>query len=155
MTKLIQRVSRVILAFFALIFLFIGAMNFQRYLTEHKDPKTAVIGLIVRHDDEKVVRYQYKGKTYSTAPVANVLKNFGKVGTRPKVYVNNHHPEKIYMKAGATGLLILSSVMIGWALLIGLVLFFEFWFIHQLKEMRATSDENIENEITSQTNKKE
>jgi hypothetical protein len=135
MSKLLQRISRIILGIFALILLFTGGMNFQRYLTEHKELKTPVSGLVVKVKGEKKIAYSYQGEPYQEVPVANVLKNFGKVGSKVTVYVNNHRPEKIYMKKGATSLLILASVMTGWAIFIALVLFFEYWFIHKMKEM--------------------
>lgn len=134
MSKVLQRLSRIILAIFALILLFVGGMNFQRYLTEHKDTKTAVSGRVIKTDGKKMVQYSYQGTRYQEVPVANVLKNFGKVGENVTVYVNHHHPEKIYMRKGATSLLILASVLTGWAIFLALILFFEYWFIHKLKE---------------------
>lgn len=135
MTKILQRLSRIVLAVFALILLFIGGMNCQRYLTERHDPKTAVSGQVIKSASTKLVRYQFKSITYQQVPVGNITQTFGKVGEQVTVYVNHHNPKKIYMKKNATSLLIISSVMIGWAILIGLVLFFEYWFIHRLKVM--------------------
>ncbi len=136
MNKMIQRISRVVLAFFALILLFVGGMNFQRYLTEHKEVKTMVIGQVVKNPERgKMVAYTFKGKDYQSVPVANFLKNFGKVGTQIPVYVNHNHPTKIYIRKGATSLLILASALIGWAILIILVLVCEYWFLHKLKDM--------------------
>ncbi|MDN6012382.1 MAG: hypothetical protein L0K61_04565 [Lactococcus sp.] len=135
MTKILQRLSRIVLAVFALILLFIGGMNCQRYLTERHDPKTAVSGQVIKSASTKLVRYQFKSVTYEQVPVGNITQTFGKVGEQVTVYVNHHNPKKIYMKKNATSLLIISSVMIGWAILIGLVLFFEYWFIHRLKVM--------------------
>ncbi|MCJ1979174.1 hypothetical protein GYN67_03105 [Lactococcus piscium] len=135
MTKILQRLSRIVLAVFALILLFIGGMNCQRYLTERHDPKTAVSGQVIKSASTKLVRYQFKSITYQQVPVGNITQTFGKVGEQVTVYVNHHNPKKIYMKKNATSLLIISSVLIGWAILIGLVLFFEYWFIHRLKVM--------------------
>lgn len=135
MTKMLQRLSRIVLAVFALILLFIGGMNCQRYLTERHDPKTAVSGQVIKSASTKLVRYQFKSVTYEQVPVGNITQTFGKVGEQVTVYVNHHNPKKIYMKKNATSLLIISSVLIGWAILIGLVLFFEYWFIHRLKVM--------------------
>lgn len=135
MTKLLQRLSRITLAVFALMLLFAGGMSFQRYLTEHKASKTAVIGQIIKIDNKKKVAYAYDDRHYQATPVANVMQTFGKVGDQVTVYVNQQDPQKIYMKPGATSLLILSSVMIGWSVLIVLVLCFEYWFIHKVKEM--------------------
>ncbi len=135
MTKILQRLSRIVLAVFALILLFIDGMNCQRYLTERHDPKTAVSGQVIKSASTKLVRYQFKSVTYEQVPVGNITQTFGKVGEQVTVYVNHHNPKKIYMKKNATSLLIISSVMIGWAILIGLVLFFEYWFIHRLKVM--------------------
>lgn len=135
MTKILQRLSRIVLAVFALILLFIGGMNCQRYLTERHDPKTAVSGQVIKSASTKLVRYQFKSVTYGQVPVGNITQTFGKVGEQVTVYVNHHNPKKIYMKKNATSLLIISSVLIGWAILIGLVLFFEYWFIHRLKVM--------------------
>ena len=135
MTKILQRLSRIVLAVFALILLFIGGMNCQRYLIERHDPKTAVSGQVIKSASTKLVRYQFKSVTYEQVPVGNITQTFGKVGEQVTVYVNHHNPKKIYMKKNATSLLIISSVLIGWAILIGLVLFFEYWFIHRLKVM--------------------
>ncbi|MBR6894560.1 MAG: hypothetical protein IKN23_00615 [Lactococcus sp.] len=135
MTKILQRLSRIVLAVFALILLFVGGMNCQRYLTERHDPKTAVSGQVIKSASTKLVRYQFKSVTYEQVPVGNITQTFGKVGEQVTVYVNHHNPKKIYMKKNATSLLIISSVLIGWAILIGLVLFFEYWFIHRLKVM--------------------
>lgn len=135
MTKILQRLSRIVLAVFALILLFIGGMNCQRYLTERHDSKTAVSGQVIKSASTKLVRYQFKSVTYEQVPVGNITQTFGKVGEQVTVYVNHHNPKKIYMKKNATSLLIISSVLIGWAILIGLVLFFEYWFIHRLKVM--------------------
>ncbi len=135
MTKILQRLSRIVLAVFALILLFIGGMNCQRYLTERHDPKTAVSGQVIKSASTKLVRYQFKSVTYEQVPVGNITQTFGKIGEQVTVYVNHHNPKKIYMKKNATSLLIISSVLIGWAILIGLVLFFEYWFIHRLKVM--------------------
>lgn len=135
MTKILQRLSRIVLAVFALILLFIGGMNCQRYLTERHDPKTAVSGQVIKSASTKLVRYKFKSATYEQVPVGNITQTFGKVGEQVTVYVNHHNPKKIYMKKNATSLLIISSVLIGWAILIGLVLFFEYWFIHRLKVM--------------------
>ena len=135
MTKILQRLSRIVLAVFALILLFVGGMNCQRYLTERHDPKTAVSGQVIKSASTKLVRYQFKSVTYEQVPVGNITQTFGKVGEQVTVYVNHHTPKKIYMKKNATSLLIISSVLIGWAILIGLVLFFEYWFIHRLKVM--------------------
>lgn len=135
MTKILQRLSRIVLAVFALILLFIGGMNCQRYLTERHDPKTAVSGQVIKSASTKLVRYQFKSATYEQVPVGNITQTFGKVGEQVTVYVSHHNPKKIYMKKNATSLLIISSVLIGWAILIGLVLFFEYWFIHRLKVM--------------------
>ena len=44
------------------------------------------------------------------------------------------------MKPTVTVLLILASVMIGWAVLIILVLGFEYWLIHKVKEIAHNSD---------------
>ena len=135
MTKILQRLSRIVLAVFALILLFVGGMNCQRYLTERHDPKTAVSGQVIKSASTKLVRYQFKSVAYEQVPVGNITQTFGKVGEQVTVYVNHHNPKKIYMKKNATSLLIISSVLIGWAILIGLVLFFEYWFIHRLKVM--------------------
>mgnify|MGYP003602007436 CR=1 FL=1 len=65
MNKILQRISRVVLAFFALILLFVGGMNFQRYLTEHKEVKTMVIGQVVKYPECcKIVSYTFKLKDY-------------------------------------------------------------------------------------------
>ena len=144
MNRILQRISRLVLAFFALILLFVGGMNFQRYLTEHKEVKTLVIGQVVKNPDRgKLVQYTFKGQTYQAVPVANFLKTFGKVGTQIPVYVNHNHPTKIYIRKGATSLLILASVLIGWAMLIVLVLFFEYWFLHKLKDMAREEDKEL------------
>lgn len=144
MTKFLQRVSRIILAVFALILFFAGGMSFQRYLTEHKAPKTAVTAQVIKVDNKKKVAYDYHGTHYKSVPVANVIKSFGKVGDQVTVYVNQHDPKKIYMKPTATVLLILASVMIGWAVLIILVLGFEYWLMHKVKEMAHNSELAIE-----------
>ncbi|MDR1605774.1 MAG: hypothetical protein LBS41_01540 [Streptococcaceae bacterium] len=144
MTKLLQRLSRMTLALFAIILLFIGGMSFQRYLTEHRDTKTAVVGRVIRTDDgEKMVAYTYQGKAYQEVPIANFLKTFGKVGDRVTVYVNNHQPKHIYIKTGATSLLILASILTGWALLICLILGFEYWFIHKLQHLDEAVEEGV------------
>ena len=140
MTKFLQRVSRIILAVFALILLFTGGMSFQRYLTEHKAPKTVVTAQVIKVDNRKKVAYDYHGVHYKSVPVANVIQNFGKEGYKITVYVNKHDPKKIYMKPTVTVLLILASVMIGWAVLIILVLGFEYWLIHKVKEIAHNSD---------------
>ena len=140
MTKFLQRLSRIILAVFALILLFAGGMSFQRYLTEHKAPKTAVTAQVIKVDNRKKVAYDYHGVHYKSVPVANVIQNFGKVGDKITVYVNQHDPKKIYMKPTATVLLIFASVMIGWSVLIILVLGFEYWLIHKVKEIAHDSE---------------
>ncbi|GAX46478.1 hypothetical protein [Pseudolactococcus reticulitermitis] len=143
MNKIIQKISRVVLAFFALMLLFVGGMTFQRYLTEHKEVKTMVIGQVVKTPKRgKMVAYTFEGKAYQAAPVANFLKNFGKVGTEIPVYVNHNHPTKIYIRKGATSLLIVALALIGWAMLIVLVLFFEYWFLHKLKDMAREENKN-------------
>lgn len=143
MTKILQRLSRIVLAVFALILLFIGGMNCQRYLTERHESKTAVSGQVIKSGSTKLVRYQFKSVTYEQIPVANVTQTFGKVGEQVLVYVNDSHPKKIYMRSGATSLMILSSVLIGWAILIILVLFFEYWFIHRLKLLSKSTQSSI------------
>ncbi|GAB2021519.1 hypothetical protein RyT2_05930 [Pseudolactococcus yaeyamensis] len=143
MNKILQRISRVVLAFFALILLFVGGMNFQRYLTEHKEVKTLVIGQVVKNPERgKLVAYTFQGKDYQAAPVANFFKNFGKVGTEIPVYVNHNHPTKIYIRKGATSLLVLAFTLMGWAILIILVLFCEYWFLHKLKRMAQIENKN-------------
>lgn len=138
MPKILLMLSRIGLACVALLLLFLGGMNFQRYMTEHKEPKTLVVGQVMQHAKTgKVVRYTYADKTYESSPVANYLKNFGQVGQEVKVYVNDNHPQKIYMKQGATSLLIYASILTGWAILIGLFLTFNYWFIHQIKTMKS------------------
>ena len=144
MNKILQRISRVILGFFALILLFVGGMNFQRYLTEHKEVKTLVIGQVVKNSEHgKMVAYTFERKDYQAVPVANFLKTFGKVGTQIPVYVNHNHPTKIYIRKGATSLLILALALIGWAMLIVLVLFFEYWFLHKLKKMAREENKEL------------
>ena len=78
MTKLLQRLSRIILAVFALMLLFAGGMSFQRYLTEHKAPKSAVIGQIIKIDNKKKVAYAYGDKHYQASPVANIMQTLVK-----------------------------------------------------------------------------
>src|SRR5574340_505132 len=102
MTKILQRLSRIVLAVFALILLFVGGMNCQRYLTERHDPKTAVSGQVIKSASTKLVRYQFKSVTYEQVPVGNITQTFGKVGEQVTVYVNHHNPKKIYMKKNAT-----------------------------------------------------
>lgn len=133
MTKMLQRLSRIILVIFALLLCFIGGMNCQRYLTERHAPKTAVTGQVIKSGNTKLVRYQFNKVSYQQVPVANITQRFGKVGDQVTVYVNHHDPKKIYMTKHATSLLIISSILVGWAILIGLVLFLEYWFIHRLK----------------------
>ena len=72
MTKILQRLSRIVLAVFALILLFVGGMNCQRYLTERHDPKTAVSGQVIKSASTKLVRYQFKSVTYEQVPVGNI-----------------------------------------------------------------------------------
>lgn len=136
MTKGLLRVSRLIMASFALLLLFLGGMNFQRYMTEHKEPKTQVTGQVVQKDKTgKVIHYTYAGQTYENSPVANYLNHYGQVGDTVKVYVNQAHPQKIYMRQGATSLLIFASILTGWAVLIGLFLTFNYWFIYKVNSL--------------------
>lgn len=144
MNEILQRISRVVLGFFALILLFVGGMNFQRYLTEHKEVKTLVIGQVVKNSEHgKMVAYTFEGRDYQAVPVANFLKTFGKVGTQIPVYVNHNHPTKIYIRKGATSLLMLALALIGWAMLIVLVLFFEYWFLHKLRKMAREENKAV------------
>lgn len=113
--------------------LFVGGMHYQRYLTEHKEPKLTASEQSVKSYLKKKIIYQFNSVTYTSAPVANIMQHFGKFGNHVTVYVNQHYPKKIYLIQGVTILLIFASVLIGWSVLLVLVLVFAYWFIHKIK----------------------
>lgn len=126
----------------------VGAISLTGIHIANKNiEKTAVSGQIIYGDDLRAVhevRYEWQGKTMERRPLDVYFRQLGDVGDKVTVYVENAHPERIFVSRTGDDLMSSAAFMGGWGLLLFIILLGERQLMSRMKRLEALGEKEKE-----------
>ncbi|MBD5824303.1 MULTISPECIES: hypothetical protein [Lactococcus] len=140
--KILQGISRILLLVVGLA-LISGSLFFTGVHMANKNvTKTETQGVIVRGDEAlKEVNYTFEGVSHQVRPLDTYFRNLGTVDTKIKIYVDNEHPERIFLTYRGDGLMRTAGILAGWGLLLLVILLGERQLMSRMKKLEQLAEE--------------
>jgi hypothetical protein len=142
-----QRILRVIMFIVAAAML-VGAISLTGiHLANKNIEKTPVSGQIIYGDDLRSVhevRYEWQGKTLERRPLDVYFRKLGDVGDKVTIYVENAHPERIFLSRQGNDLMSSAAFMGGWSLLLFVILLGERQLMSRMKRLEELEQKEKE-----------
>ena len=123
-----QLVLRILISAVAFGLFVAGIYNLAHYYGDRSAEKTAVTAQVITrpHDkDDVILRYTFDGKIFENEPVDKFLHDYGKVGDELTVYVENHSPNRVFLKRPPVGEAYFAFILFGWGLVLALIVYAE------------------------------
>ncbi|MCL2858761.1 MAG: hypothetical protein FWF42_03625 [Streptococcaceae bacterium] len=142
-SKIIQVIIRVVMLIVAIGMIVVAGTMTGLHMANKNIEKTTLTGKIVTGDEGlREVQYNFQDKKLQNRPLDTYFRSLGSVGDSITVYVENSHPERIFISNHGDSLLETAGFMVGWGLLLGVILIGERQLMTRIKVLEAKVEES-------------